>query len=182
VVIAAGGGFNDDEDDEPTNKSLSQKDPFPLLVPAEVEIEPDTGLRLADVDEDGREIVGCSRPSKAVDDLSGIGCNGAPVCLDELDIDVDVEVDPEVNCSQLPKPENCSFSLSSFKRLSSANWACFWAIVMFFVDDPDPDPDPPRRSEKASPLLVCTGLLAGLGRVGAKGVVVRGVVALELEL
>jgi len=120
MVLEAGGGFDeDDADDDPTSRSLSQNDPFPLLAPPD-EVELVIGLRLALVDDEGREMVGCNNPSKALDDLSGTGCNGAdaPVCLDELDVVVDVEL--ELNCSQFPKPENCSFSLSSFNRLSSA--------------------------------------------------------------
>jgi len=121
VALDAGGGLEeDDAGDEPTSRSLSQNDPFPLFVtPGEVEWV--IGLRLALVDDEGREMVGFNNPSKALDDLSGTGCNGtgAPVYLDELDVVVDVKL--ELNCSQFPKPENCSFSLSSFNRLSSAS-------------------------------------------------------------
>lgn len=48
---------------------------------------------------------------------------------------------------------------------------------MFFVDDPLEVE--PSKLEKASPLLADTGFAAGLGKAGASGVAVRGVV-LEL--
>jgi hypothetical protein len=110
-------------------------------------------------DDEGLEIgFGCSRPSKAAPDRVGIGWSGVLDILVEgigvIDVVVrleDPEAEPELNCSQFPKPANCCFSCSSFFLLSSASCACFCAIVKFFDEPPAPAPDIPSKLEKASP-------------------------------
>jgi hypothetical protein len=112
VKAGDGDGLREDDDDEegPARRSSSShsEEVFGCrllwLVAA--------GVILRLEEEEG---VSFSSPSNAVDDFVGIGCNGAPIPLEEDG----VEVEPEPNCSQFPNPANCCLSFSSFNLFSS---------------------------------------------------------------